>query len=190
MFALLSSPYLSGGIDATFRADPGPHPTAGRHKGARSCENPRRDRFWQSSHGGILSMKHATKAALCAALIVSAGCAGVKSGAKSVERHEFTGRIVRVAEMPTLDTSAFLQQQLGASWTTASLAPTPSPMARGYTIYRVRSTDGRERAIATWDNGFRVDECVVVVHRSTHRGPDFSVGEAELGPSSECTKGA
>ena len=96
------------------------------------------------------------------------------------------GTVVRVAEVPTINTSSDAQRSaMGMYGLAGALAVELLGTKRGYPVYRVKVSEEVELAVASREE-FSLGDCVQVSHPVEDTRQYFGLGEASIIKTSGC----
>jgi len=131
-----------------------------------------------------------TRAAIRVAVAsaVLAACASNPPPRDAVNQQRQLGTVVRVAAVPTVNTSSDFQRNYMSSMYGALGAAATEVLGtqRGWPVYRVKVNDDLELAVASRDE-FSVGDCVEVWYPATEGNRHyFGLGEAGIVKASGC----
>jgi hypothetical protein len=122
-------------------------------------------------------------------LVVLAACGSNPPAREAADQRRQLGIIIRVAAVPTVNTSSDFQRSYMSSMYGAvgSVATEVLGTQRGYPVYRVKVSDDLELAVASKDE-FSMGDCVEVWYPAAYGTRHyFGLGEAGIARASGCT---
>jgi hypothetical protein len=121
---------------------------------------------------------------------IAAGCAATPPSRSAPDAQLHTGKVVRVAGIPTVNRfSDFERSYMAQMFGVVGLAAGDAFNAReGYPVYRVKVNEDLELAVASRDE-FSEGDCVAVWYSNSFGNRHyFGLGEAGIAKSSGCNQ--
>ncbi len=123
---------------------------------------------------------------VCVALCACSSAPPIWTKAPETPQTRHVGTVIRIGEVPTINTSSDAQRNVMSNYGLAgALATEILGTKRGYPVYRVKVSEDLELGVASRDE-FAVGDCVQVSYPAEEKRHIFGLGEASITKISGC----